>query len=269
MSLAKADKIPRAKARALILDLARHGDNSHRIPSTEPDAPIIAWFEQNGEPFDALVEKVRDPTTQVPFVENLVGPNFTVATDARGNTGMAITSPLTGQSVPITGPGTFSFSSYHSAFDAAMKSLDRAIQDNSYQDLMQAITSGFASLDAFIAEQIAQWNYANPQAKLEEPPFRRFEEKIADWFPKMTNGKVYDRGRADWSILKKLREIRDDFAAHPQQAVYAVDFAKMAKLINDFPRGIAETLFQFHVYFGKRVPCSIIRARCAPDVYVP
>ena len=108
----------------------------------------------------------------------------------------------------------------------------------------------------------------NPGAQFVEPPFRRFEEKVTEWFPKMTNGKMYDRGRADWSILKKLRDVRDDFAAHPQQAVNAVDFEKMAKQVNDFPRSIAETLFQFHVYFGKRVPSSIIRARFFPEVFV-
>jgi len=68
MPLARAKNIPRKHARALILDLARYGDNSHRIPPSEPDTDIIAWFEENKQPFDALIEKVRDPNERVPIV---------------------------------------------------------------------------------------------------------------------------------------------------------------------------------------------------------
>jgi hypothetical protein len=132
---------------------------------------------------------------------------------------------------------------------------------------LQALASGFASLDAFVAQKASEWNALNPSSVLSEPRNRTFVEKVDQWFPIMTGGRRHDKGRADWSILQRLRRLRDKEAIHPSSVGYAVSDIEMAMIVNDYPKGISETLFQFHVFFGMRVPCAIIRARYAAPVF--
>jgi len=266
MGLAEATQISPTKARALILDMARYGDNSHRIPHTASEQDIAAWFEENKYRYSELITRLRSPGARVPLVENLIGPNWNLVASTAGVVAATVQGPG-GPSPSISSSGSLSLSACYPSFDAAQKSLGRAIQGNSYQDLLQALASGFASLEAFVAQKASEWNTANASNLLSEPRNRTFEEKVDEWFPIISRGRQYDRSRADWSMLQTLRKIRDKGAIHPSGVGYAVSDIELATIINNYQKGISETLFRFHLFFEMRMPCAIIRARYAPAVF--
>lgn len=267
--LAWAPKISTKQARAFICDLARYGATNDEIPVTATDDEIFAWFARKGAPERSLIEDGRAGRT-IPLIENLIGPNWTTATDAPpGTFAFGVVNASTGEHHTTDSPGVMSTSAYHSLFDAATSSLRRAVEGPSYPDALQALASGFAALEAFVNDCVKVWNTAQPkQQLLDSPPYKTFDQKVEQWFPIMVPGELYDRGRADWSKLKRLRLLRDRTATHPEAAVYAVPLADIADLANGFRLGIATTLFQFHLFFHRYVPHSIIRAAYAPDVIV-
>lgn len=258
------------KARGLILDMARFGDHRHNIPTDATASGLDHWFTSNNYPFLRLVETLRDPSERVPFVENLLGPNWTTVGDPTSGVQFSVYDMETGQSLSsISGPGIQSLCTYHSQFDQAVESLERAIEHNSYQDLQQALGTGIASLETFVENRVRKWNAKNPSNQLvDTQPFKTFDDKVGDWFPIMSNGRRYDKGGADWDKLKRLREIRDNEAIHSKNHAQAVTFAQLADYCNWFTQGITETMFRMHVFFELRVPSSIIRAKYVPDVIV-
>jgi hypothetical protein len=201
-------------------------------------------------------------------VENLMGaPEWKfVETNAPGLFSVGVVNNTTGETTLISEPGVVSQSAYHSHFDAATRSLDRAVNEASYMDSMQALASGLASLEAYINGQIETWNAVHPNNRLvDEQPFKSLDQKVQEWFPLMMGGAQYDRGKADWSKLKQLMRIRHDEAIHPKASYFVVPADDIVDIVNGFRLGIATTLFRFHQHFNQLVPSSIIRAKHAPD----
>lgn len=268
MVLSRMPRRSANKARNLILDMARHGEHRHNIPPTASTSSLDRWFSENGHPFSTLVQQLRDPAVPVPFVENLLGPNWTSVGDGGGT--WSVVDGETGQELStLTGPGVQSTLTYHSQFDQAVQTLERAISNNSYQELQQAIATGVASIDTFVSDRVRKWNALHPNNELiDVPPYKTFDSKIGDWFPIMVGGKRYDKSGKDWDAFKRLRDLRDNEAIHTKTFAQAISFVQLAEWCNLFTQGITQTMFDMHLFFGLRVPSSIIRAKYLPDVTI-
>jgi hypothetical protein len=245
----RKEKISRKASYELIMMMAKHSNNyvdiHHKI-NLQTDDDVKRFFSARTGTFDELVEFCRDYKEPVPIVENLIGSLF-----------------VTNGTAIIT-------STYHNLYESASKHLNEAIKNVSYSDLQSAITSGIASIEAYINRQVEIWNELNPNDQLIDSRNQKvsFDDKVEKWIPKIAGGKKLDKGLKPWPDFKRLRGIRDNVTIHPKESSFTKSVYEIAEGINMFRTGITGLLIQLHGLFGAKIPAIIIRNCFAPDVEV-
>jgi hypothetical protein len=260
------DKISRRSSQSMIMDMVRYSIYPYDI-GHGTDADIKRLIAQKGNDFNAVVEHCRTFTNIVPNLENMASSTVTVSSSPGA-------PPFTvhfGESVAeITGPTEMVTHVYRGHFESAIKARDKAVQEHSFIQYQQAIVLGVSSIEAYLKRHILKWNEQNPDKMLIDDVQHKvpFDDKITDWIPLLTNGKIFDKSTFVWNDFITLRTIRDDAAIHSKTPGFSIQYTDLAILINKFRSGIAEFLFQLHLLFNEKVHDPIIRARYAPDVEV-
>jgi len=170
----------------------------------------------------------------------------------------------------IKKPGLFIWSNYQAHFEAACDARDRAVEKNSYQDFLQCLSQGFASIEAFFNEWANKWNKKFPENLLIDSPDHRvsLEEKMGKWIPIMSGGGQVEKSNQVWNDFKNLKKLRDDSAIHPKLPGQTITWEIVASQIDAFRLGIAQLLANLHRHLGLEVPSVIINAIYMPDVEV-
>jgi len=261
-------RISRRDAQNMILLFAKHGNHYHNT-NFHSDADVKRAFALKGRDFEKLVIECRDFQKTVPFFENLIGSTMYSA----GGSSLARVDNESGATdLETQGPGTIVLNAYWAKFEAANDAIDQAVDKSSYTDFQSAVVEGIASIEAYIQYRVEYWNKHHPQQELQDSAVNKvpFDDKITQWVPLMTAGKLLDKSTAVWDHFVKLREIRDNVAIHPKSSGYSTSYEKLAEQINFFRTGIALLLVNLHLLFGDKIPAKIIRAAYTPDVeYVP
>lgn len=253
------------------MDFARYSDyreNTGRM-FTGTERELADWFNNGGFDFERVVQDVR-VGGQVPLLENALGPTWEAVSDEGMNVTWSYEDFSSGTGVSLKKPGLVVTSNYWADFDHARELLRRAIDDQSYSDLLSAITAGVASIGAFIAHRVAVYNNEHQEEPLldDGPPYFTLDEKVKIWFPIMSGGAKYDCGRREWNDFVSIRKIRDEKSQHSKHVVRAVAFDDFVAESNLFTTAIAGTLYQMHRFFDANIPASIIRARYAGPVII-
>jgi hypothetical protein len=265
MTLVYKDKISRRASHEMILLFAKHGNHYHDENFTT-DASVKRAFLINNINYDQLVEKCRNPTSHVPYFENLIGSTWTVS----GGCKMARVNGTGEEEFSVSGPGKFTELTYWALVEEVKNAKDRAVEKISYSDLQSAIVNGIASIESFINQKVNIWNKAFPDKQLIDNKTNKvsFDDKIKIWIPILTNGKKLDKSTVNWSDFKKLQGIRDNLAIHPKVPGYGFSYSDLANKINMLNTGIAGVLIDLHLLFNEKIPGVIIRLRYSPDVIV-
>ena len=266
--ICRSGRLQRRKAHDLIINMAKFGNHSHRDFRLITDADVKRVYQDNGVDFDELVERCRDGAT-VTFFENLIGATWMAHNDGNGveievrdENGNVITR--------MDGPGIVSMSTYQSQFEAAIKSIKRALDNVSRDDVILAIINGVTSIETYIGYRVQVWNTANPENQIVDTKEAKIsrDDKIDKWIPIMTNGIKLNKGTQAWADYKVLRAIRDNDFVHAKTAAVSAKYQDLADLVNKHRTGVAGMLFELHRVFEEPVPSRIIREMYAADANV-
>lgn len=259
-------RISLKKSRDKIAVFGMYGDHGYTPRPKSPREVAILLASLGCDP-NRAAEICRDYRQPVPHLQNLLGSTWTVSDGAD----VQVIDNRTGQVVAnVSGPGTVTLSTYLAQFEMACAARDRAVQKSSYADLQTAITHGIASVEAYIAELVKDWNLRHPDDQLLDTRSAKvsLDDKIDLWIPKMSGGATLIKGDQRWSEFVVLRRIRDDETIHPKRGAQAMSLVKLVRLIDAFRLGIAGMLGQLHLHFGQPLPSAIISAVYMPDVEV-
>lgn len=261
------NKRKRSTTHHMILMMAKHGNHGarHRFVS---DAHVKRFFQSNGYYWGELVEVCRKPKEIVPIVENLLGSTWKVS---GGGKAAIVTGAATDEETEIasvSGPGELTSSTYLRLFENAVDNLNKCLESASFGDFQSSISNGIASIGAYVAHRAWLYNSGQPAEKLLDSKKSKvsLDIKIDEWIPRMSGGKKLDKSGLNWNHFKRLRGIRDELAIHIKQPAFGISYQELGELLNLFRSGIAGLLFDLHLLFGERVPCSIIRHTYLPDI---
>ncbi len=250
----------------MVLLIAKYGNHYNPV-AFRTDADVKRWFARNGIDFQRLVETCRDFNQSVPHFENLLGSTWTAS---KGVKLSKVDLETGAEEFGVEGPGTYTPLGYWASFEIAQKALGRAVQEISYSELQSAFVHGTASIEAYVNYRAERWNSRNPQQKLHDSRESkvRFDQKINDWIPVMSNGRKLNKSGVHWSDFLKVKALRDNVTIHPKASGYGTSYGDLAEKINLFRTGVAGLLVDLHLHFNEKIPSAIIRARYAPDVEV-
>jgi hypothetical protein len=264
-----AAKRNRQAAREMIINMAKYSNRPFFIPDTfDTDEEVWDFFARKGWDRNALVEKMRNRDEQLPFLENLIPPGFSIrgAPGSRaslrgpGEEEMAV---VEGESAHLTS------SAYRSRFEQATTHLRRCVDSMNNEDYLSGLGAGIASIEAYIDHRAELYNEQHPvEEKLvdsKQSPVH-FDTKAKQWIPQMTGGRGIDLGRKNWSDFKYLRQYRNDYTAHPKEHSYLVSYSDLCKRLNLFRTGIAGLLLDLHILFGGGAPSTVVRYAYLPDI---
>jgi len=260
-TIAKEPTLPRDRARDLVQMMAALSNHTQPLNFGATRDQVQLFFEQRGIDFAQVVENARDPKQPIPEVENLVPAGWKMTPGIQivdAQTGKTYTGSDAARLVSLPG--------YHAQFDQAVESLNAAIAQCSFQPLLQALMSGFGSIESFLNQCAEKWNTIHASQQLIDQR-EHFEDRLSNWM-EVISGVPYDKSQSDWAALKKLLKVRHHMAAHPKEAVQTMTIADLAEYCNLFYSGIATTLIRLHCLTGTRVPASIVRAKFSPKVVV-
>ena len=261
------DKRTRRATHDMILAMAKYGyrHQQHKFIS---DADVKRFFLSNGYFWDDLVDQCRKPRAIVPVIENLLGSTWRVS----GGVKAAIVSDAATENekeiVSVEGPGALTGSSYLQLFENAANNLDRCVESANFGDFQSCVSSGIASIDAYITHRALLYNSTHPYEILTDSSQNKVSQdiKIDEWIPKMTGDKKLDKSKANWQNFKRLRTVRDKLAIHVKQSAFCIGDQELCELLNLFSSGIAGLLIDLHLIFGEQIPCQIIRYSYLPDI---
>ena len=264
--LKRVHKLSRKKAERFVFDLANYGDSSNSTIRFQSIHELKKYCSLARISFDSIVEQTRDISKNVPHFENLVGSLWT----AKGVTVSKI-NPETGEYETIlAGDGQWSEAPYWTFFENSYKIFESSIENSSYSDFFIAVERGLSSIEHYIYHRARIWNGQNPTRKLIDNANTkvRFEKKLDDWIPMMSDGISIDKGTEVWRSFKKMKELRDKSIVHTSSPVYGLQYKELAQLMKNYGLGIAGFLFHLHIVFSERTPSIIIRAYHTSDVIV-
>jgi hypothetical protein len=213
----------------------------------------------SGKPEDALVEVMTypicatrdgiDPMLPTGALGHLLG--------RVGEGGEEFVAKVEGES------GHVVLSEYLDSFENAAKELERSVKDNNHRALLTALSDGVASIEGYINYQAGR--KGGQQYSDSKQQMVSFETKIDEWIPQITGSKL-DKGGVNWNHHNQLRNIRDDFQAHPKTHLYLTPYSEICRRMNLFRTGIAGLLFDLHVQFKDLVPAQIIHGYFLPEI---
>lgn len=247
--LKRKEKISRRASYNLIMMMAKRGNHymeDHYHIHIRTDEDVKRLFSGGTGTFDQLVEFCRDYKNPVPTVENILG------------------------SLWVSGGTAIITSTYRNLYETASQNLARAVEGVSFSDLQSAVSSGIASIEAYINHRVEKWNSLNSSKQLVDTKNQKvsFDDKIERWIPAMTGGKGLDKSLRNWPDYKRLRGIRDNVTVHTKESSYTKSVHEIAEAIELFRTGIAGLLFQLHDLFDEKIPAIIIRDYFAPDLEI-
>ncbi|MCB9803008.1 hypothetical protein H6761_03255 [Candidatus Nomurabacteria bacterium] len=248
--------------------------NSIKLKNVED---VSNYLKQNNYDLESLAEKCRDYTERVPLFENLLSTTWQVissfknADDATNKNGsISLVNESTGKTeLEIKSNGEFAFSPYQSKFEKAVKYLNMAVNNASFEDFLTAITSGISSIETYLNYRAGLYNNLHSNEKLIDNQLIkvRFEDKIDWWIPKMTNKKI-DKSADSWRHFKELKNKRDKLDQHNHNIPIGGTYVDLCQLINKFRSGIAQFINDLHVIFNEKTPTCVINAIYMPDVEI-
>ena len=159
-------------------------------------------------------------------------------------------------------------SEYLYIFENAVAELERSVElsgtnSRMYRVFLTGISEGIVSIEGYInyqADRIGGQQFrASKQHKVS------FENKIDEWIPQITGGKL-DKSGVNWNHHKELRSIRDDYQAHPKTHLYGTTYSEICRRMNLFRTGIAGLLFDLHIAFNDLVPAQVIQGYFLPNI---
>jgi len=246
----------------MIMTMAKHGNHDYRFTS---DADVKRFFAAGGYDFVDVVHASRKWLSAVPLVENVVPGTWTVT----GGATVAIVDSRTGQELSkVEGPGTYAPYEYWGRFEDAVRDLGQSLELASLGAFKDCVSSGLASLEAYVAHRAWLHNSLHPDSQLldsKDHPVS-FDTKIDTWTPAMSGGRKLDKGGRNWADFKVLREFRNDVAIHPKGPAIGMDYAGLSRLLNMFRSGVAGLLTDLHLHFRERIPCIIVRYAYLGDI---
>jgi hypothetical protein len=262
------DKRSPKQARNLILTLALHGDHGYQSKYyLGNEEGVKAFFRQHGYDFEVVVEQVRNRQSWVPILDVRTFSSLTLG-GAPGSHA-AIRGPGDKEIVTFKGEtGHVVFSEYMDIFEHAVEELNRSVERSNinskmYRDFLSSVSDGIASLEAYI-------NYradliGGPQFSDSKQQKVSFDDKIDLWIPEIT-GRKLDKGGVNWNHFTQLRDLRDDFQAHPKAHVYGTPYTEICRRMNLFRTGVAGLLFDLHLALRSLVPSPVIHGYYLPDI---
>ncbi len=257
-------KLNRKKAHELIMAMARSTKEGAFFTT---DAKVKRCFGSDDN-FNRIVEECRDFSKSVPKFENLAGSTW--ETNVDGDSYVKVFDRKTGETITsLHRPGIISLYSYQYLFEHSVSELNESIKQKSYNKLLDSITNGIASIEAFIRFQADIYNRSHPDNQLIDNKANKvsFDDKIDCWIPQMTGCRV-DKSQQNWNNFKILMNIRDNEHIHRKKFAVGIEIDKLVKFINLFPNGIAGFLFDLHVVFKWRIPSKIVRYKFFPGLEV-
>jgi len=230
------DKRKRSSTHHMILKMTKYGNHGIR-QRFDSDADVKRFFKLRGCYWDDLVQKCRNPNEIVPIVENLIGSTWVVGGSGRAT---VVTDAATDKEKEITslaGPGILTASTYLQLFENAVDHFSRCVERASFADFQSCVSSGIASIDAYIVHYAWLYNTAHPTQQLVDSKAKKVsqDDKIDNWIPQMLKGKRLDKSSLNWQNFKKLRTVRDDLAIHLKKPAIGVSyqqFRRVAKFIS-------------------------------------
>ncbi len=261
------NKRKRSTTHHMILMMAKHGNHGAGLKFVS-DTDVKRFFQSNGYEWGDLVEVCRKPNEIVPIVENLIGSTWRVSGGGRAAIVTEAATDKEREIASVEGPGTLTTSNYLQLFENAVNNLNKCMENTSFGDFQSSISSGIASIDAYIAHRAWLHNSGNPSEPLIDSKESKVSQdtKIDEWIPKMSGGKNLDKSGLNWNHFKRLRAVRDELAIHVKQPAFSISYQELGELLNLFRSGIAGLLVDLHLLFGERIPCNIIKHAYLPDI---
>ncbi len=251
----------------MILMMTKYGDHGYQ-QRFDCDADVKRFFAAQGFDWSELVQTCRSNRQFIPLIENLIGSTFRVSGSMKA---AVVTDAATDKEKEIDsvkGPGTLTICTYLQLFENAATNLERCVENGLIGDLQSCVSSGIASIDAYITYRVCIYNANEPSEPLIDNRNRKVSQdtKIDEWIPKMSGGKKLDKSRLNWNHFKRLRAVRDDLAIHVKKIAFGINDKELCELLNMFRSGIAGLLADLHCIFSERMPCGIIRNTYLPDI---
>jgi len=252
----------RRAAHDMIVAMAKHGNHDYRFTS---DAEVKRFFAADGYDFTDVVRASRKCNSAVPLVENLVPGTWSVT----GGATVAIVDSRTGEELTkVEGPGTYAPYEYWGRFEDAVRDLRQSLELASLGAFKDCVSSGHASLEAYVAHRAWLHNSLHPDSQLldsKDHPVS-FDKKIDEWIPAMSGGRKLDKRGRNWADFKALRKFRNNVAIHPKGPAMGMDYGVLSQLLNMFRSGVAGLLTDLYLHFHERIPCIIVRYAYLGDI---
>jgi hypothetical protein len=252
----------RRAAHDMIMTMAKHGNHDYAFTS---DADVKRFFAAGGYDYDELVRASRKWNSAVPLVENVVPGTWTVTAGAT----VAVIDSRTGQEITkVQGPGAYAPYEYWGRFEDAVRQFGQTLELASLGAFKDCVSSGLASLEAYVAHRAWLHNSSHPDTQLLDSKDRpvSFDKKIDKWVPAMSGGRRLDKTGRNWADFKVLHEFRNDVATHPKAPAMGMDYAGLSRLLNKFRHGIAGLMVDLHLHFSERIPCIVVRYAYLGDI---
>lgn len=266
MIVAWQARVSRAVARRRIIEMALF--SNHRVsPRPTTGEEVARTLQDLGYDPERLAEELRDYRRAVPVFENLVpAGTWTLVGDATAQLVDSVSLKPIG---PIVrGPALLVDSTSDALFENAVSARNRAVATGSYSEFQSAVTIGLAAIEAFINDQVAQWNALNPDAALLDlQRSTTLKEKMRDWVPRSSRGRL-DLSGAPWNAVASLQAVRNEYTIHAHHSTLAIEARTFAKQLNQFRDGIASVLFGLHWAYQQTARASLINAKHWPSAEV-
>src|SRR5687767_14330549 len=122
-----------------IFAMVKWGEHSHSLPRSWS----LEQLRANVTEWQAMIEDVRDGHA-VKYFENLLGATWHTRSSPGAAGGVAVRNPATGEQQTLSGPGVLELSSYAATFETAVAAWHRAVERESYAELLSALRDGIS-----------------------------------------------------------------------------------------------------------------------------
>jgi hypothetical protein len=252
-------KISERNAYNMVVNMAIHGNHYNDIHGLIKNiSDVKRHLSQNNIEFKKVIEHCRVFSQSVPVYENLIGPTMRTH-------GVKVQRPnhITGEyETIIDGDGEINENNYWALFEISKEDFENSIKSGSRERFLAAVNAGIAAIESFLNHQ-----YMILKKVSEENPALRhnLERKIKEWPIELTEKKFPLLGK-NWSTFLHLKKMRDENFQHMKTTSTGITNKDTLSNLNSFKHGIPRLIFDLHIHFKCRCPCSIIRMCHYPEI---
>ncbi len=261
------DKRSKNQARKLILTMAKYGDHEHQLRcDLSNEEGVKEFYRLNGYNFEVEVEKARKWWAHLPAMVPIFDVRRMNSFTLGGAPGSVTGIKAGGDDFLVKFEGETGhvvMSEYLDIFENAVEELVRSVERTRYRTFLTGISEGIASIEGYISYQAD--HRGGQQFRDSKQQKVSFEDKIDKWIPQIT-GRKLDKSGVNWNHHTQLRNIRDDFQAHPKTHLYGITYSEICRRMNLFRTGIAGLLFDLHMTFNDLVPAQVIHGCFLPEI---